>query len=340
MTSTTRWNIIAYCALIASRFAGAEPLDSAIRGAGATFPAPLYAAWAERYAASSGTAVVYDAVGSGRGLERIRDRSVDFGASDAPLTAQDLETAELLQFPAVIGGVVPVIFIPGIHSGQLRMNGAVLADIYLGRITKWDDASIAALNTGISLPHANITVVHRSDPSGSSHLWSSYLSQASDRWRAEVGDSLTPRWPTGVGGIGNEGVASYVQRTRFAIGYVEYYFAREHKLSDVSLFNRSGFYVRAGSVSFSAAAAAAHWDGANSQEQMAPDPPGMQSWPITGASFILVSKRPEQQARTQAVLRFFDWAFHGGDAQLHDLGYAPLPLPLLERFDALRNAPR
>jgi phosphate transport system substrate-binding protein len=339
MTMTTCWNILACCLVAAgaANASGAESLDSPIHGAGATFPAPLYAAWADRYAARKGIAVAYEALGSGRGIERIRDRSADFGASDIPLNSQDLAAASLVQFPAVIGGVVPVIFIPGIHSGQLRMNGAVLADIYLGRIKQWDDSSIAALNAGLALPHANITVVHRSDPSGSSHLWSSYLSQSSARWRTEVGASLTPRWPIGVGGLGNEGVAAFVQRTRFAIGYVEYYFAREHRLSDVSLYNRSGFYVRAGSTSFSSAAAAAGWGNLNSQEQISPDSPGMQSWPITGASFILVSGRPEELGRTQAVLRFFDWAFHGHEALLNDLGYAPLPAPVLDRFDALRT---
>jgi phosphate transport system substrate-binding protein len=337
MTSTAGRLIFACCVLMTGGASAAEPSDSPIRGAGATFPAPLYGAWAEAYAARSGVAVVYDAVGSGRGIERIRDRAVDFGASDLPLTPQELAAAGLTQFPAVIGGVVPVIFIPGIRSAELRMNGAVLADIYLGRISKWDDAAIAALNAGIALPHANITVVHRSDPSGSSHLWSSYLSQSSERWRAQVGASLTPQWPTGVGGVGNEGVAAYVQRTRFAIGYVEYYFAREHKLSDVSLYNRSGFYVRAGGVSFAAAAAAAHWGNLSSQEQLSPDSPGMQSWPVTGASFILVSRRPSELARTQAVLRFFDWSFHGGESRLRDLGYAPLPQPALDEFAALRN---
>jgi phosphate transport system substrate-binding protein len=313
-----------------------------IRGAGATFPAPLYAAWSSEYQRQSRVKVAYDAVGSGAGLERIRRRTVDFGASDAPLTPQQLAAADLLQFPVVIGGVVPVINISGISSGQLKLNGALLADIYLGRIRKWNDTRIAQLNPDLSLPGSNITVVHRTDPSGSSLLWSEYLSRSSAAWQAQAGVSLTPRWPVGVGGVGNEGVASYVQRTRFTIGYVEHFYSRAHKLSDVALRNQSGHFVRAGRDAFHAAAEAANWS-LTPTRQLPIDSPGTASWPITGASFILVPKSdpqaPEQDAKTQDVVRFFQWGLLQGEPIARQLGYAPLPKRVVDELPALWATP-
>lgn len=303
-----------------------------IRGAGATFPAPVYAAWASAYQQSSGIQVSYEAVGSGQGIERIRRHEVDFGASDAPLTEDERAQARLLQFPVVIGGVVPVINIRGLKPGELKLSGPLLADIYLGRIRKWNAAPIAALNPHVTLPKTNITVVHRSDPSGSSLLWTDYLSRSSSAWRSEVGASLTPKWPTGIGGAGNEGVASYVQRTRFAIGYVEYYYSRKHHLSDASLRNHSGQFVQAGRDSFRAAAETAEWGDGGHFQQLATDLPGNQSWPITGASFILVDGSAQPGRNTVEVLRFFDWALHQGETIARDLDYVPVPRAVRDQF--------
>ena len=307
----------------------------AIHGAGATFPAQLYAAWASAYAAESGTPVSYEAVGSGAGLDRIRKRQVDFGASDAPLTPQELDASGLVQFPVVLGGVVPVIGMTGIMPGQLKLTGALLAEIYLGKIRRWNEASIAALNPDIVLPNANITVVHRSDPSGSSLLWADYLSRSSASWRAEVGTSLTPMWPTGVGGIGSEGVAAFVERTQFAIGYVEYSYARTHHLSDVALRNHDGRFVQAGRDTFRAAAESARWGPDESSRQLPTDAPGPQSWPITGASYILVARRPESGDRTRAVLRFFDWALHHREPLPRGTDFVPIPQDVLEQLPAV-----
>ncbi len=224
-------------------------------------------------------------MGSGLGIQRIERRESDFGATDAPLTPQQLQAAGLVQFPVVIGGVLPVINISGVRPGELRLTGALLADIYLGRVRRWNDAAIAALNPGLRLPNSNITVVHRSEPSGSSLLWSTYLSAASEAWRGRAGASTTPAWPTGVGAPGNEGVASVVQRTRFAIGYVEYSFARAHGLSDVALRNHDGHFVRARPDNFAAAVAAADWRESALSVQLPADAAGEFSWPITGASF-------------------------------------------------------
>ncbi len=306
-----------------------------IHGAGATFPAPVYAAWAAAYEQTHGIQVTYDAVGSGAGIEQIGQHRVDFGASDSPLTAEELDRDDLIQFPVVIGGVVPVINISGIKPGRLRLSGSVLADIYLGRIRKWNEAPLAALNPDIALPNTNITVVYRSDPSGSSLLWTQYLSHSSSEWQTQVGASLAPKWPTGTGGVGNEGVASYVQRTRFAIGYVEYIYSRRHHLSDVALRNRSGSFVQAGRAAFSAAAETAEWNAGGGFQQLPTDPPGSASWPITAASFILLERSPSSTRATGEVLRFFDWALHQGGQIAHRLDYVPMPNAVVEQLPAL-----
>lgn len=316
------------CCLVA--FAGGD-----IRGAGATFPAPLYAAWSAAYGQATGATVTYDAVGSGAGVDRIRRRAVNFGATDAPLPAPELAAAKLLQFPVVIGGVVPVINMRGIKPGQLRLSGDLLAGIYLARIRKWNEAPIAQLNPGLSLPNANITVVHRSDASGTSLLWTDFLARSSAAWQAQIGASSVPRWPSGIGGTGNEGVASFVQRTRFSIGYVEYTYAREHRLSDVALRNHSGQFVRAGRNSFRAAAEAVDWHALATMQQLPADLPGEESWPITGASFILVGSSPDDSASTRAVLQFFEWGLRQGAPIVGRLDYASLPQEALEGLPAL-----
>jgi phosphate transport system substrate-binding protein len=307
----------------------------AIHGAGATFPAPVYNAWATAYGQSTGVRISFDAIGSGAGIDQIRQRKVDFGASDAPLTADELAGSQLVQFPVVIGGVVPVINITGIKPGDLKLTGALLADIYLGRIKKWNHAAIAALNPGLELPNTNITVVYRSDPSGTSLLWTDYLSRSSIAWQGSVGMSLAPKWPTGVGGAGNDGVASYVQRTRFAIGYVEYIYSRKHHLSDVALRNHSGRFVQAARGTFRAAAEVADWHAASGFQQLATDLPGSDSWPVTGASFILIGASPAAGGNTTEVLRFFNWALHQGASIAGDLDYVPVPRTVLDSLPSL-----
>ncbi len=308
---------------------------TAIGGAGATFPEPLYRAWALEYQRITGGEVRYEAVGSGAGLARVEHHEVDFGGTDAPLTPAQLDAAQLLQFPTVIGGVVPVINIRGIRPGELRLTGPLLADIYLGRVRHWNDPAIAALNPTLHLPHANITVVHRQEASGSSLLWTTYLASGNAAWREQVGAGLLPAWPNGTGAKGNEGVATLVQRTRFAIGYVEYSFARLHALSDVALRNRSGNFVRARADNFAAAAAFGGWHESGSMLQLPPDAPGQFSWPITGASFILMPRIAPDAEREQAVLRFFDWALHHGGDMVERLDYAPVPQPLLDALPQL-----
>jgi phosphate transport system substrate-binding protein len=305
--------------------------SEAIHGAGATFAAPLYAAWAGAYLGATGVQITYDPVGSVAGVERIRRHEVDFGATEVPLTPTQLRDDGLVQFPAVIGGVVPVINMRGVGAGELRLSGAVLAEIYLGHIRRWNEAPIAELNPRLALPDANITVVHRTDPSGSTLLFTDYLSRASPVWRTTAGASPLPPWPTGVGGVGNEGVASYVERTHFALGYVQYTYAHRHRLSDVALRNRSGVFVRAGPDSFGAAALAADWKDLRAIGEIATDLPGSGTWPITGASFILVASSAERAERTVKVIQFFDWALDAGEPIERALGYVPVPRSVVEQ---------
>jgi phosphate transport system substrate-binding protein len=339
--SCRRYLVLALGPLLAlATLAAAAAALPGLVGAGATFPAPLYQSWALDYHKVGGTIVRYDPVGSGAGIDRIEKGEVDFGGSDAPLPPERLEAAGLLQFPVVIGGVLPVINIRGIRPGELRLTGAVLADLYLGRVRRWDDPAIAALNAGLKLPHANVTVVHRQESSGSSLLFSSYLSASSAEWRGRVGAASTLTWPVGVGAKGNEGVATVVQRTRFAIGYVEYYFARAHGLSDVALRNHAGRFVRARPDNFSAAAQAAAWPEPGLAQQLPSDAPGDLSWPITGASFILIPRVARDADRERSVLKFFDWALHSDAGSVDRLNYAPVPQALLEQLPRLWQSAR
>jgi phosphate transport system substrate-binding protein len=297
---------------------------TSLRGAGATFPAPLYERWARTWGAAKGVTVRYDAVGSGAGIARVQRGEVDFGATDAPLTRDELARAGLLQFPVVIGGVVPVVN-AGVQPGRLRLDAAVVSAIYRGRITRWNDTAITALNPTLGLPDANITAVHRSDASGTTWLWSRWLAGRDAEWRATMGSGTTLPWPSGVNdaaGAGNEEVASNVQRTRWSIGYVEYAYARRHRLADVALATADGGTVRASHATFEAAIATARWHDVGDLDQSFIDRPGPRGWPIVGASFILV---PKDGPRTADVLRFFRWAIaEGGDAAT-DLDYVALP---------------
>ncbi len=296
-----------------------------ITGAGATFPYPVYAKWAESYKAEHGIGMNYQSIGSGGGIKQITAKTVNFGASDMPLKPEELEKNGLMQFPTVIGGVVPVVNVPGIEPGKLKLDGATLADIYLGKITKWNDPALAALNDGISLPDETITVVHRSDGSGTSFIFTNYLSKVSSEWKASVGEGTAVNWKTGIGGKGNEGVAANVQRMKNTIGYVEYAYALQNKMAHVQLKNRDGQFVEPSDASFQAAAANAKWDQATGFYEILTDEPGKESWPISGATFILVHKVQADAVAGRNVLQFFDWAYANGGKLAAELNYVPLP---------------
>ena len=296
-----------------------------ISGAGATFPAPVYAKWAQSYQQQTNQAVNYQAIGSGGGIKQIEAKTVDFGGSDKPLEPVELDKQGLYQFPTVVGGVAPIINVAGIKPGQIRMTGALLADVFLGRVAKWNDPQIAALNPGVKLPNMPITVVHRSDGSGTSFLFTSYLAMKSPVWMQKVGASDSVQWPAGLGGKGNDGVAAFVEQTAGAIGYVEYIYAKQNRLTHVDLQNRDGVFVAPTAGAFAAAAAGGDWSKAPGNYLLLLDQPGAAAWPITGATFILVHKRQDDAAKGKAVLQFFDWAYKNGDDAAATLDYVPLP---------------
>ena len=292
-------------------------------GAGASFPAPLYAKWAADYHKATGIKINYQSVGSGAGLRQIEAKTVDFGASDAPLKDEDLEKKGLVQFPTVIGGVVPVVNIKGIAPGQLKLSGQVLGDIYLGKITKWDDAAIKALNPSLNLPDAPIAVVRRADGSGTSFIFTNYLSKVNAEWKSGVGEGTAVKWPTGAGGKGNEGVAAFVNRLPDSIGYVEYAYVKQNKMTFVQMQNADGTFVSPDDTTFKAAAASADW--AKSYYQILTNQKGKTAWPISGATFILMQKAQDKPAQAATSLKFFDWAYTNGDATAATLDYVPMP---------------
>ena len=294
-----------------------------ITGAGATFPAPLYAKWAEAYNKASGARINYQSVGSGAGLKQIRSKTVDFGASDMPLKDHELAKDGLVQFPTVIGGVVPVVNIKGIQPGQIKLTGQALGDIYLGKVTKWNDPSLAALNPGVPLPDAAISVVRRADGSGTSFIFTNYLSKVNTEWKDKVGEGTAVNWPTGAGGKGNEGVSSYVQRLPNSIGYVEYAYAKQNKMSYVQLKNKDGNFVSPDDVNFKAAAAGADWS--KTFYQVLTEQAGKDAWPLTGATFIMMQKSQDKPVQATNSLKFFDWAYANGDKMAADLEYVSLP---------------
>ena len=296
-----------------------------ITGAGATFPYPIYAKWAEAYKAKTGVGMNYQSIGSGGGIAQIKAKTVDFGASDMPLKPEDLQAAGLTQFPAIIGGVVPIINLEGVAPGAMRLTGPVLADLYLGKIKTWNDKAIADLNPGLKLPADPITVVRRSDGSGTSFIWTDYLSKMSPEWKQKVGAGTAVAWPEGVGGKGNEGVAAYVQRIKGSIGYVEYAYAKKNKMTYTQVQNKDGQFVAPDDATFQAAAAYADWKGAPGFYQILTDQPGKTSWPITGASFILMHVKQDKPETGAEVLKFFDWALHNGQKMAAELDYVPMP---------------
>ena len=312
--------------LAAATFAfGLSTATADIIGAGATFPYPIYAKWAEAYKQKTGVGMNYQSIGSGGGIAQIKARTVDFGASDMPLKPDDLQKDGLMQFPAIIGGVVPIVNVDGIAPGGIKFTGAVLADIYLGKIKKWNDKPIVDLNPGAKLPDALITVVRRSDGSGTTFIWTDYLSKMSPEWKQKVGASTAVAWPEGVGGKGNEGVAAYVQRIKGSIGYVEYAYAKRNKMTHGAVQNKEGQFVQPDDAAFQAAAAFADWKNAPGFYQILTDQPGKTSWPITGASFILMYAKQDKPDNGVAVLKFFDWALKSGQKMATELDYVPLP---------------
>ena len=310
-------------AMVLVLVAGAAQAD--ITGAGATFPYPIYAKWADAYKKATGVAMNYQSIGSGGGIKQITGKTVDFGASDMPMKAEDLEKAGLIQFPAIIGGVVPVYNIKGVDSGKLKITGEVLANIYLGRIRVWNDPAIVALNPGLALPAEAITVVARSDGSGTTFIFVNYLSKISADWKSTVGEGTSVKWPTGVGGKGNEGVASYVSRLNGSIGYVEYAYAKQNKLAVAQMQNSDRQYVLPDDLTFKAAAAGAEWTKTPGMGVILTDQPGKATWPMSGASFILMHVKQDKPDQGRAVIRFFDWAFKNGAAMADELDYVPIP---------------
>ena len=301
-----------------------------ISGAGATFPYPIYAKWADAYKKETGNGLNYQSIGSGGGIKQIEASTVTFGATDKPLGQDELDKNGLIQFPMIIGGIVPVLNIEGIKPGELVIDGSTLADIFLGRITKWDDPAIAKLNPKAKLPSTAIAVVHRSDGSGTSFIFTTYLSQSNADWKSKVGADAAVEWPTGIGAKGNEGVANNVAQTKGAIGYVEYAYAKQNKLTFADMVNKDGKSVAPETKSFQAAAANSDWKSVPGYGVILTSQPGAESWPITAASFILMHAVPQDAASSAEALKFFDWAYKNGAKMAEELDYIPMPDNVVE----------
>lgn len=324
-TKRTLLKTVAAAALATMAMGSALAAD--ITGAGATFPFPIYAKWAEAYKKETGTGMNYQSIGSSGGIRQIRAKTVAFGATDAPVKGADLDKDGMVQFPAIIGGTVPVFNLEGFGKGELRVSGPVLAEMFLGKISKWNDPKLAALNPGKNLPDVTITIVHRADGSGTTFNWTDYLATVSKDWLDTVGRGAAVKWPapTSVGGKGNEGVAANVSRTKGALGYVEYAYAKKNNISVMALQNKDGNFVMPGDDTFSAAAAGADWFSVPGMGLSIVNQPGANAYPVTTASFILMYKEPADKAQSAEVLKFFDWAFKNGKQMALELDYVPLP---------------
>ena len=314
-----------FAILVAAVSITAQAAD--ITGAGATFPFPIYAKWAEAYKKETGIGLNYQSIGSSGGIRQIRAKTVTFGATDAPVKGEELDRDGMIQFPAIIGGTVPVFNLPGFAKGELRVTGPVLAEMFMGRINRWNDPKLAALNPGKRLPDTMITVVHRADGSGTTFNWTDYLATVSPEWSSTVGRGAAVKWPapTSVGGKGNEGVAANVSRTVGALGYVEYAYAKKNNIAVMALQNKNGRYVMPDDLTFAAAAAGADWFSVPGMGLSIVDQPGDAAYPVTTASFILMYKNPADRAASAEVIKFFDWAFKNGKQMALDLEYVPLP---------------
>lgn len=311
-----------------------DRVSTEITGAGATFIYPLISKWSDDYNKSTGAKINYQSIGSGGGIAQIKAGTVDFGSSDKPLTSEELAAAGLAQFPSAIGGVVPVVNVEGIEPGKLRLNGAALADIFLGKITTWNDPALAAINPGVALPAGKINVVHRSDGSGTTYNFVNYLSKVSPEWKSKVGEGTSVNWPVGVGGKGNEGVAAYVKQIKGSIGYVELAYATQNGMSFTAMQNAAGSWVQPTAAAFQAAGAGADWKNAQDFSLVITNAPGAQAWPIAATNFILMYKQPKDPQRAKATLDFFRWALNSGQAQANTLHYVPLPPELVQQVEA------
>jgi len=330
MKHTTFARVIAFavCAAAATYAYGAS-----VSGAGATFPYPIYAKWADMYNKETGSALNYQSIGSGGGIKQIKNKTVTFGASDMPLEPKDLTASGLIQFPTVVGGDVPVVNLDGVGPNDLVLDGPTLANIFLGKITKWDDPAIKKLNPNVKLPSNAIVVVHRSDGSGTTFIFTDYLSKVSDEWKSNVGASTSVEWPVGIGAKGNEGVSNNVTQTKGAIGYVEYAYALENKMASVKMVNKDGKAVAANSATFQAAASNADWANSDHYYVILTNQPGVESWPIAGATFILMYGQPTDPAASAEALKFFDWAYKNGRKAAEALDYVPLPDTVIAQIE-------
>lgn len=327
MLAPKKFIAVALC--VAAVGATSVAVAQEVTGAGATFPAPIYAKWADAYQKATKVKINYQSIGSSGGLRQIRGRTVDFGASDMPLTPEELNKDGLIQFPTVIGGVVPVVNLTGIAQGQLRITGQVLGDIFLGKITRWNDKAIADLNPGVTLPNQDIAVVRRADGSGTTFIFTNYLSKVNAEWKSKVGEGTTVQWPVGLGGKGNEGVSAFVQRIPGALGYVEFAYAKQNKLSYMQMQNAEGQWIRPDDLNFQAAAAGADWSKAGFYEILT-NQKGKESWPVTGATFILMHKVQAKPDQAMEVMKFFDWAYKNGSKLAAELDYVPMPAPVVQ----------
>nr|WP_043804507.1 phosphate ABC transporter substrate-binding protein PstS [Arenimonas malthae] len=329
LKNKSRIAVLAVAAVLGTQAQAAD-----ITGAGATFVFPTMSKWSADYNAETGHRINYQSIGSGGGIAQMKANTVDFGSSDAPLKPEDLAASNLVQFPSVMGGIVPAYNIPGIAANQLKLDGKTLADIYLGKIKAWNDPAIAALNPGLALPNQRITVVHRSDGSGTTFNFVNYLSKVSPEWQSKVGEGTSVRWPTGVGGKGNEGVTAYVKQIKGAIGYIELSYALTNKVPYASMKNAAGNYVQASNASIQAAAASAEWATSKDFYLVVTNAPGKDSWPIAATNFILMSKQPKNAEGNKQAREFFAWVYEKGDASATQLGYVPLPDELVAQIKA------
>ena len=323
-----------FSGLLLAALAGADAGAVEITGAGSTFVYPILSKWSAAYKDTTGDSLSYKSIGSGAGIAQIKAGAVDFGASDKPLKSDELDKFGLSQFPLVIGGVVPIVNIDGIRQGQLKVTGPLLAEIFLGKLRKWNDPALKALNPDVELPNAEINVVHRSDGSGTTFNWANYLSKESTEWRDTVGEGTAVDWPTGVGGNGNEGVAVYVSQIKNSIGYVEYAYALRYKLSFALVQNKAGHFVKPNVASFQAAAEGFDWGSTKDFYLVMTDADGARAYPITATTFILMSKKPKDAERSKAALQFFKWALEQGRKQAEELDYVPLPSSLVAQIEA------
>ncbi|MGO9952456.1 MAG: phosphate ABC transporter substrate-binding protein PstS [Dissulfurispiraceae bacterium] len=330
--------LISRVVLILALLFGAVSVQAAdtLNGAGASFPYPVYSAWSYAYSKATGIQLNYQSIGSGGGIRQITERTVEFGASDAPQTPEFLQKNNLLQFPAVMGGVVPVVHIPGVSAGQMRLDSEAVCKIYLGEITFWDDTKIKAMNPKIKLPHSEITVVHRSDGSGTTAIFTTYLSESCPAWKEKVGAGTSVKWPVGIGGKGNEGVSNYVGRSNDSIGYVEFAYAQQNKLAHTLLKNPAGNFVSPNFQTFENAAATGDFDPKKDFYLWLVNAKGKDAWPIAGATFILLAK--DRKEASMKTVKFYDWAFNNGDAKAKELVYIPLPKTLKDKIRAYWKA--